>query len=130
VLAKAVAWAITSLHDTLQSQGIDRPYGLSIILFTLIVKTVLFPLNYQQIKSTTQMQAIQPKVAAIRAKYGSEPADPNAMNNEIASLYQEENLNPLAGAPAAPPPRASAPSALPALSPSPSPPGQPALPAT
>lgn len=92
--ADLVGQCITSIHDTLSAQGVDRPYGLSIILFTLIVKTLLFPLNYQQIKSTTQMQAIQPKVAAIRAKF---PADPNAMNTAIAKLYQDEQLNPLAG---------------------------------
>ncbi|KAG8457121.1 hypothetical protein KFE25_012696 [Diacronema lutheri] len=100
LLAKGVALAITAIHDTLSAQGVTKPYGLSIILFTLIIKVVLFPLNFQQIKSTTQMQAIQPKVAAIRAKYPNAAQDAsqaNAVNTEIAALYQAENLNPLAG---------------------------------
>ncbi|KAJ1618498.1 60Kd inner membrane protein-domain-containing protein [Pavlovales sp. CCMP2436] len=98
-LADLVGFAITGIHDTLAAQGLPKPYGLSIILFTLLVKTLLFPLNYQQIKSTTQMQLIAPKVAAIRAKYpNTNDADKmNLMNNEIAQLYQTENLNPLQG---------------------------------
>lgn len=100
ILADGVAWCITGIHDKLVSQGVDRPYGLSIILFTIIIKTLLFPLNFQQIKSTTQMQAMQPKIAAIRAKYpnaGSDSVQANAVNTEIAGLYQSENVNPLAG---------------------------------
>jgi YidC/Oxa1 family membrane protein insertase len=93
-----VGSCITYIHDTLVSQGVSKPYGLSIILFTVVIKALLFPLNFQQIKSTTQMQAVQPKVAAIRAKYGPNPSDGgNAMNADIAALYQAEQLNPLAG---------------------------------
>jgi len=95
--ARGVAWCITALHGALEGAGVPGPYGSAIIIFTLIMKGLLFPLNYAQIKSTTQMQAIQPKIAAIRAKYGDNPSDPNALNQEIAALYQEEQLNPLAG---------------------------------
>lgn len=97
--AEIVATCITGLHDVLANAGVPGPSGVSIIMFTLIIKAVLFPLNYQQIKSTTQMQKIQPKVTAIRQKYGDQPSamDQNAMNQEIAQLYQDEELNPLAG---------------------------------
>ena len=64
------------------------------MLFTLLLKAVTFPLNYQQIESTTKMQALQPAIKRIQAKYA---ADPQQMNIMMAELYQENELNPLAG---------------------------------
>ncbi|EGB02892.1 hypothetical protein AURANDRAFT_16967, partial [Aureococcus anophagefferens] len=79
---------ITLIH------GVVGSYGVAIVLFTLLLKAVTFPLNYQQIESTTKMQALQPAIKRIQAKYA---ADPQQMNIMMAELYQENELNPLAG---------------------------------
>jgi YidC/Oxa1 family membrane protein insertase len=69
-------------------------YGFAIILLTLILKGVTFPLNYVQIESTTKMQALSPAIKRIQAKYAN---DPQQMNMMMSQLYQENELNPLAG---------------------------------
>lgn len=87
---KVIESSITALHGALG----EGSYGVAIILFTLLLKTVTFPLNYAQIESTTKMQALQPAIKRIQAKYAS---DPQQMNLMMAELYSENELNPLAG---------------------------------
>lgn len=57
--------SITGLHGFLQGLGVPNAYGLSIIFFTVLVKIITFPLTYQQLSSTTKMQALSPKVRLI-----------------------------------------------------------------
>ncbi len=71
-----------------------QDYGLSIIIFTLITKTILMPLTFKQQKSSREMQAIQPKIQEIQTKYKN---NPEKMNQMIADLYKEHNYNPLSG---------------------------------
>mmetsp|Transcript_23655 Transcript_23655/g.74025 ORF Transcript_23655/g.74025 Transcript_23655/m.74025 type:complete len:448 (-) Transcript_23655:344-1687(-) len=89
-----VVWLVEQGIEGLHGVLGDGSYGVSIIVFTLIVKTLTFPLNYAQIESTTKMQALQPAVKRIQAKYQN---DPQQMNLMMAQLYEENNLNPLAG---------------------------------
>ena len=74
-------------------------WGLAIILMTIIVKIVLFPLTKKQIESTKAMMKLQPKMDAIRAKYKDDKA---RMNAELANLYKEEKVNPLSGSSSSP----------------------------
>lgn len=69
-------------------------YGLSIIIFTIIVKVILLPLTIKQTKSTKAMQDIQPRIKEIQEKYKSKP---EKQNEEIVKLYSEAKINPLAG---------------------------------
>lgn len=69
-------------------------YGLAIILFTIIIKTILMPLNAKQIKSTMKMQEIQPLMAKIKEKYKN---DPQKQNEETMKLYKEKGASPFAG---------------------------------
>ena len=87
-IVQAMESVITFLHDVVGS------YGIAIVLFTLILKVATFPLNKAQIESTTKMQALQPAIKKIQATYA---ADPDKMNMMMAQLYQENELNPLAG---------------------------------
>lgn len=48
--------SILNLANTLENLGVKESYGFGIVLFTIIVKTCLFPINYFQISSTTKMQ--------------------------------------------------------------------------
>lgn len=68
--------------------------GLSIIVLTIIIKLVLFPLTLQQLKSMKATQALQPKMAEIRKKYAK---DQQAQMQAMQSLYKEYGVNPVAG---------------------------------
>lgn len=69
-------------------------YGLSIILFTIVVKVLLLPLTIKQTKSTKAMQDIQPKIQEIQTKYKDKP---EKQQQEIMKIYTEAKINPLAG---------------------------------
>lgn len=68
-------------------------FGLSIIVMTLIVRLVLFPLTLKQLQSTKATQVIQPQIAEIRKKYKNQQEQAAALQ----ALYKEYNVNPLAG---------------------------------
>lgn len=69
-------------------------YGVSLIILTAIVKFALFPLYVKQIKSTANMQELQPKMQEIQEKYAHDQAK---MNEAMQELYSKENFNPLGG---------------------------------
>jgi YidC/Oxa1 family membrane protein insertase len=87
--------SVVSLHDLLKDNlNIQSAYGPSIILFTVLIRLVLFPLNYQQLASSQKTLALNPKIAEIKKKF---PDDKNLQNQMVAMLYQETQVNPLAG---------------------------------
>lgn len=69
-------------------------FALSIIVMTLLIRLVLYPLTLQQLKSSKATQAIQPQMAEIRKKYAK---DPRKQQEEISALYKASGVNPLAG---------------------------------
>ncbi|EHJ56394.1 YidC/Oxa1 family membrane protein insertase [Streptococcus urinalis FB127-CNA-2] len=75
----------------------EQSIGLGIILFTLVVRLVLLPLYNMQIKSSRQMQDIQPKLKALQAKYpGKDNESRMALAQESQALYKEHGINPYA----------------------------------
>lgn len=75
------------------SLGLDS-YGMSIIIFTIIIKILLYPLTLRQIKSTRAMQTIQPKMKELQEKYKN---DKERLQQEMMKLYRDTGFNPLAG---------------------------------
>lgn len=69
-------------------------YGLSIILLTLIVKTIFWPVTHKANMSMRKMQKIQPMIKELRKKYKD---NPQQMNMEMMKLYKEYKVNPLGG---------------------------------
>ncbi len=69
-------------------------YGLAIILLTIIVRGVTFPLTHKQIKSAKVMQEIQPEIKKLQEKYKN---DKEKLNEETMKLWKEYNVNPVAG---------------------------------
>lgn len=69
-------------------------WGISIILLTLALRIMLYPLNAWSIRSTTKMQQIGPQVALLQEKYKK---DPKKMQMEIMTLYRSKGVNPLGG---------------------------------
>jgi len=95
IFVKPFESAIIALHGALQGAGIEQAYGPAIILFTLLLKLLTYPLNKQQIESTSKMQAIQPEAKRLQEKYRN--ADPARLNMELQKLYTTNEVNPLAG---------------------------------
>ena len=102
-----LASVLTFLHDLVQPVFGIHSWGWSIILLTLIVRVLLLPLAIKQTRSMRGMQAIQPKMKEIQAKYKVDRelmrTDPEKyrarrqkMNEEMMRLYQEEGVNPAA----------------------------------
>lgn len=71
-----------------------RNYGISIIIFTVILRLCLVPLAIKQQKSTAKMGAFQPLIQEINKKYAN---NPQKKNEEIQKLYSEEGYSPMAG---------------------------------
>ncbi|MBO5930048.1 MAG: YidC/Oxa1 family membrane protein insertase [Clostridia bacterium] len=69
-------------------------YGWTIILFTLVMKLIMFPLTLKQQTSMKKTQAIQPKLLKLQEKY---KYDQEKLNQETMKLYQEAGVNPLGG---------------------------------
>ncbi|MCZ6727373.1 MAG: membrane protein insertase YidC [Acidobacteria bacterium] len=100
-LARPLLVALRWIHDNIVGN-----YGWAIILLTMLLRIVLFPLNHKSIVSMQKMQNLNPKMQAIKAKYRSKLKDkkgrPNAdasakQNQEIMALYKQEGVNPAAG---------------------------------
>ena len=69
-------------------------YGWSVVLFTLLIRFVLLPLDIKQRKSMRAMQRIQPMQMELQRKYGR---DQEKYNKKLQELYRKENVKPLAG---------------------------------
>ncbi|HHY41699.1 MAG TPA: membrane protein insertase YidC [Thermoanaerobacterales bacterium] len=69
-------------------------YGVAIILLTVLIKLVLLPFNFMQLRSLKKMQEIAPKQKELQQKYKN---NPDKLNEEILKLYRENNVNPMGG---------------------------------
>lgn len=69
-------------------------YALAIIALTLIIKTLLWPMQNKATQSMKRMQLLQPKMTELREKYKD---DPTRMNTEVMKLYKDYGVNPLSG---------------------------------
>lgn len=69
-------------------------YGLTIIILTLIIRLLVFPLNYKSTKSMLKTAEIGPKMKQIQDKYKN---NPQKANEEVMKLYKEEGVNPMSG---------------------------------
>ena len=75
-------------------------YGWSIIILTVIINAIMFPLRHKSVVSMRKMQEIQPEVKAIQDRYAKLKAtDPakQKMNQEMMALYRERGVNPASG---------------------------------
>jgi YidC/Oxa1 family membrane protein insertase len=80
--------------------GIVGNYGVAIVLLTVAIRLLLFPLMHTSTVSMRKMQRLQPQVKEIQAKYKKKKSDPQArakMNQETMALYKQEGVNPMGG---------------------------------
>jgi YidC/Oxa1 family membrane protein insertase len=69
-------------------------YVLSVLVLTIIVRTLILPLTLKQYRSSKAMQALQPELAKIREKYKN---NPQKVNEETMKLFTQHQVNPMAG---------------------------------
>ncbi len=87
-LAKFLLWCLIKLHDLFGN------YGVSIIILTLLVRGVFYPVSAKANASMKKMQAVQPKLKELREKYKD---NPQLMNTKMMELYRQEGVNPFGG---------------------------------
>ncbi|HEX2092577.1 MAG TPA: membrane protein insertase YidC [Longimicrobiaceae bacterium] len=88
-IAGAALWVLRELHDTL---GVS--YGWVLILFGVMMKILLWPLNAKAMRAQMKNMAVQPLMQEIQTKYRN---DPQKQQEEMLRLYREHGFNPLAG---------------------------------
>ena len=84
---------VTFFYSVTATMGIAN-YGVAIILLTLVIKLILYPLTVKQVKGMKAMQELQPKMKELQEKY---KGNPEKLNKEMALLYKDSGVNPLAG---------------------------------
>ena len=92
-ITDALEGALRGIDGVLDGK-VPYSYGYSILLLTVLVKLATFPLSKQQVESSIQMQAMQPRIKELQAMYAN---DPERLQLEQARLYREAGFNPLAG---------------------------------
>ncbi len=87
-ISKWILYILTFLYSIIGN------YGVVIIVFSVLVKIVLYPLTKKSFQSMKEMQKLQPVMAEIKEKYSD---NPQKMNEEMMALYRNYGVNPLSG---------------------------------
>ncbi|WP_320172716.1 membrane protein insertase YidC [Maridesulfovibrio sp.] len=88
IIAKPLVVALEWFHQYTHN------YGIAIILLTIVIKILFWPLSHKSYKSMEQMKRLQPMMAKLREKHGD---DREALNKEMMQLYKTYNVNPAGG---------------------------------
>jgi YidC/Oxa1 family membrane protein insertase len=84
---------LTFFYNLTASIGLAN-YGAAIILLTIVIKLLLYPLTVKQVKSMKAMQELQPKMKEMQEKYKD---NPEKLQKEMTAMYKQTGVNPLAG---------------------------------
>lgn len=87
-IAQPIFWLLQHIHALLGN------WGWSIIVLTMIIKLMFFPLSAASYKSMARMRAVAPKLAALKEQFGD---DRQKMSQAMMELYKKEKINPLGG---------------------------------
>ena len=88
IIAKPIFWLLEKIH------GFVGNWGWSIILLTILIKLVFFPLSAASYKSMARMKEVQPRLMAMKEQY---KGDPQKLNQAMMEMYRKEKINPLGG---------------------------------
>ncbi|QKM61615.1 membrane protein insertase YidC [Polynucleobacter arcticus] len=88
ILAKPIFWLLENIHAYVGN------WGWSIILLTILIKLVFFPLSAASYKSMARMKEVQPRLMVMREQYKGEP---QKLNQAMMEMYRKEKINPLGG---------------------------------
>jgi YidC/Oxa1 family membrane protein insertase len=87
-LAKPIYWLLEQLH------GFVANWGWAIVLLTIIIKLIFYPLSAASYKSMAKMKAVTPRLMKLRELYANDKAK---LNQAMMELYKTEKINPLGG---------------------------------
>ena len=85
-ISKGVLWTLKSMH------GYIPNYGVILIIFSIMVKLIVYPLTKKSYESTKAMQAIQPEISTLRDKHKN---NPTKLNQATMELYKKKGVNPM-----------------------------------
>jgi YidC/Oxa1 family membrane protein insertase len=88
IIAKPMLWGMNWANK------FTRNYGIDIILLTILIKIIFYPLSLKSYKSMKQMQKMQPIIAKLREKHKN---DKEKLNKEMMDIYKTKGINPLGG---------------------------------
>ena len=88
-VAAGVRWLLVWMHEHLH-----LAYGLVLVIFGILVRIILWPLNQKAMRANMQLQAVQPLMKEIQEKHKN---DPQKVQQEMFKLYKEHGVNPLGG---------------------------------
>ncbi|MEZ5460405.1 membrane protein insertase YidC [Dokdonella sp.] len=88
VISEPLHWLLAQFHK------LTGNWGFAIILLVILIKAVFFKLSEAQYRSMAKMRKMQPRVAALKERYGDDRAK---MNQAMLELYKKEKINPLGG---------------------------------
>ena len=88
IIAKPLVWLLQFLFSYVHN------YGVAIVLMTVLIKILFWPLSQKSYKSMQQMKQLQPMMAKLREKYAD---DKETMNREVMQLYKTYKVNPAGG---------------------------------
>lgn len=88
-LAHAITWMLLGMHSVL-----NLAYGWVLILFGVLIRVVLWPLNAKAMRSQMKSMELQPRLKEIQTKYKD---NPQLLQQEMLRLYREEGFNPMGG---------------------------------
>ncbi|WP_196593516.1 YidC/Oxa1 family membrane protein insertase [Pectinatus sottacetonis] len=92
-IVKILETIVGLFYNFTQLLGVGN-YGLAIILMTVVIKVLLYPLTVKQVKSMKAMQDLQPKIKELQKKYKDKPQE---LQQKMGQIYKEAGVNPLAG---------------------------------
>ena len=84
---------LNALYTLTETLGVPS-YGLAIIILTILIKVLVYPLTKKQLQSMKAMQRIQPQMKKLQEKYKD---NPQVMQQKLMELYQKEGANPMSG---------------------------------
>ena len=93
IIVEWMTYLLNILYNLSASVGFPN-YGVAIILLTIIIKTLIYPLTYKQMASMRKTIELQPKIKALQAKYKN---DKEKTNTAVMELYKEHQVNPMGG---------------------------------
>ena len=94
VFVKPLAWIIVNIGKLLWNN-----FGLAIMVVTILIKLILFPVTQKSLKQSESIQKAQPKLNKIEKKYANKTDQESMMmkSNEMMAVYKEYNINPMSG---------------------------------
>ena len=94
ILEDAVVFLLEKIAEAVGQLGIPGKFGIAIIIITILMRIIVFPLTLKQEKSMKKMRELQPELDKIKEKYKDNPQE---YQKRTAEIYKENNVNPLGG---------------------------------